>query len=180
MRTAEEIARDAAEKAVTLQSGGGIVGVRVCVGQWVACVHHVASKARDDAACAAALLAPLFLAAVEEYARQGPVPSDLSDERLKEIEGWQKEIRETTPNNQWAPSWLAVRDLLAEVLFLRRLLADEAGAASVREAYARGERAGFARGALAQFEKDREEQAGRGHVFTVTDAPLATPPEGEG
>lgn len=139
-------------------------------------------------------LATLALAACEQALRSCPLPSGLSEARLAEIAAAADPKIQVTPQG-WATGEeeaAMLRDLLAEVTLLRRLLSDEMpAAAALRHERKEGEKVGFVTGTLAQHEADKWAASDAADSFAaahvrlaakrvaaaVGDAPLASPPE---
>jgi len=129
MRTAEEIARAAAEEGVTRgESEPGAIRT-ISVGTYVVSNYALSGELdhlRKE-------VAKLVLAAIEEYARQAPLPGLLSDERLAEM----READRACASDDLSKYPLVGdrRELLAEVDFLRRIMADDVPSAASRIAH---------------------------------------------
>jgi hypothetical protein len=189
--TAEEIAREEAEAALTLSRKPGGLHVMLCG-------HRLTGPVTvtDDAeVLGRAFLAPLrralaerILVAVRRHASRCPAPSPVSDGRLAKIVGrdalW---VSRADDRYERDPAAQDRHDLLEHLDFLHVIL-DGPEAAAVSEAYGRGRRAGFAEGARAQKRIDDQaanEEAGSFGLGlcrdgaqvvaeAVTDAPPAT------
>lgn len=102
------------------------------------------------------------LAACEQALRQTPLPTPLTDERLRTIASLR------VGAGQWTKQQTdsCVDDLLGEVTLLQRLLGDaDVPAAIVRQAYGSGREKGFGEGALAQKREDAQTAFGEARGF---------------
>lgn len=123
VKTIEEVAREAAERLITVEKYEPEDGTYwVCIGRCPtqsgdAHLYHNPIDAEHDCRLYRENSVPIIAAAIEEYCRQGVTSPGMTDERLKEIEAWASEAL--------SPSYECFAELIEEVYFLRRLMADD-------------------------------------------------------